>query len=149
MIIYVNDKWEIHDVGKTDNKSLRSVYVNENSPKFPFKNCSTAKICCYAVAVTNGEITGSWPYVDSRLIPEIDQMGHQIDSVMPWTRTIEASKGDTEVQFDNVPDGNGVIRIKDSEDNFISVIDIKRNGDLITVIFPELEYAADVVLTIN
>lgn len=148
MILYVDSENRIKAVDKTTDESLIPLYVDENNESFPFKGWSTAKICCYRVTVDNGVITMMTPYVDSRMIDSIDAVGHQVDSMSPWTKTITASKGDTEIQFDEVPDGIAIVLVKDYEGNVIEN-SYSRNGDMITVVFPPLEYAADVTITIN
>ena len=74
MKIYVNDKKEIKDVGTTTDESLIEYVINDESN--PFKNWSVAKICCYKAEVDeNGNVTMFTPYVDSRLIEHIEQLG--------------------------------------------------------------------------
>lgn len=76
MKIYVNDKWEIHDVyfnSKSD-PTLTEVEIIDDEMN-PFANWSSAKICCYKVTVTDGHVIMYTPYVDSRLIDHIDQLG--------------------------------------------------------------------------
>lgn len=148
MILYVDSENKIKAVDKTTDESLTSLYVDENNESFPFKGWSTARICCYRVTVENGVITMKTPYVDSKMLDSIDAVGHQVDSISPWTKTLTASKRDTEVQFDEVPDGIAIVLVKDCEGNVIEN-SYSRNGDMITVVFPPLEYAADIIITIN
>lgn len=76
MKIYVNDNWEIHDVyfNTKSDPALTEVEIIDDDSN-PFKDWSAAKICCYKVAVTDGHVTMLTPYVDSRLIEHIDQLG--------------------------------------------------------------------------
>lgn len=73
MKIYVNDKDEIKDVGTTTDESLIEYIINDEYN--PFAEWSVAKICCYKVNVENGNVTMFTPYVDSRIIEHIDQLG--------------------------------------------------------------------------
>ena len=75
MKIYVNEKNEIKDVGTTTDESLIEYVINDAYN--PFANWSVAKICCYKVAVKDGYVTMSTPYVDSRIIEHIDRLGNQ------------------------------------------------------------------------
>lgn len=80
MIIFVNDKWEIHDVNinSLSDPSLTEVEIIDDDLN-PFTNWTVAKICCYKVAVSDGHVTMCTPYVDSRLISHIDQLGRAND----------------------------------------------------------------------
>lgn len=73
MKIYVNNKNEIKDVGTTTDESLIEYVINDKIN--PFANWSVAKICCYRAEVENGIVTMFTPYVDSRIIEHIDQLG--------------------------------------------------------------------------
>lgn len=72
MILYVNNENEIKDVNTTEDKTLTPLVVNDDTT---FDGWSIAKICCHKVEVSDGYITGFAPYVDSRLIEHIDQLG--------------------------------------------------------------------------
>ena len=74
MYLYVNEKNEIKSVN-TPIFGLTGLYVDEDTPMFPFTGWSEAKICCYKVNVQNGVITMMTPYVDSRLLDHFDQVG--------------------------------------------------------------------------
>lgn len=76
MYISINENNEIKEVGVTTDPNLKSIYVDETSPMFPFRGWSDAKVCCYKVSVNErGIITMLTPYVDSRLIEHFDQIG--------------------------------------------------------------------------
>jgi len=77
MILYVNENNEIKDVNSTTNPSLIPLEVNDETN--PFKGWSVAKICCYKVEVAEGQVVMMTPYVDSRLIEHIDQLGKESD----------------------------------------------------------------------
>ena len=77
MILYVNENNEIKDVNSTSDPSLIALEVNDKTN--PFEGWSTAKICCYKVEVAEGIVTMMTPYVDSRLIEHIDQLGKESD----------------------------------------------------------------------
>jgi hypothetical protein len=148
MILYLNNKSEIHDVNSTEDLSLTPVYVDENNEKFPFKGMSNEGICCFMVTVSDGVITMKTPYKDSRLIGPIDDLGHKIDKITPYEETKTVSYGDTEIMFENVPQGNLTVLVKDSEGNY-PVHHATRKDDVVKVEFAPLEYAADVTITIQ
>lgn len=148
MILFVDEESKVKAVNTTTDASLRALYVDESNPMFPFKGWSTAKICCYIVSVSDGVVTMMTPYVDSRLLDSVDQMGHQVDNLAPWKKIIEVSRGDTSAQFDNVPSGVPVALVEDYEGNVIPNT-YTRNNDIVTVTFEALEYAADVILTVG
>ena len=77
MILYVNDKNEIKDVNTTSDPSLIALEINDETN--PFEGWSTAKICCYMVNVAEGQVVMMTPYVDSRLIEHINQLGKEND----------------------------------------------------------------------
>lgn len=79
MYISVNSKNEIKEVGVTADPNLTALYVDENSEAYPFNGWSKAKICCYKVNVSDGIVTMLVPYVDSRLIDHIDQLGKETE----------------------------------------------------------------------
>lgn len=74
MILYVNQNGEIKDVNVTSDESLIPLTIDDETS--PFKDWSVAKICCYKVTVTGGQVTMMTPYVDSRLIEHIDKLGN-------------------------------------------------------------------------
>lgn len=148
MILYLNDKSEIHDVNSTEDLSLTPVYVDENNEEFPFKGMSNEGICCYKVTVNDGVITMFTPYVDSQVVPHIDQLGKHVQTVTPYEATKTVSYGDTEIMFENVPQGNLTVLVKDSEGNY-PVHHATRKDDVVKVEFAPLEYAADVTITIQ
>lgn len=73
MIIFTNDNNEIKDVGYTTDVSLIGRVIDDDEN--PFKGWSTAKICCYKAIVDNGRVVMMTPYVDSRLLYQIDMLG--------------------------------------------------------------------------
>ena len=93
MILFVNSKNEIKDVGTTKDTSLTHIEVDDNEN--PFSDWTIAKICCYRIETaevpiypdsdeedpepigTKTVITMMTPYVDSRLIEHIDQLGRE------------------------------------------------------------------------
>lgn len=75
MTIYVNERNEIKDVGATLDSTLTPLEVTDGT----FDNWCIAKICCYKVNVVDGNVTMLTPYVDSRLIEHIEQLGSQSD----------------------------------------------------------------------
>lgn len=75
MILYVNEKNEIKDVNITSDPSLISLEVNNEGN--PFADWSVAKICCYCARVQDGVVVEMYPYVDTRIIEHIDQLGKE------------------------------------------------------------------------
>ena len=147
MILFVNGKQEIHDVGSTTDKSLSPLYVKDEGN--PFKDWSVAKICCYKVSVSDGVVTMFTPYVDSNIISHIDQLGNQVESVTPYKAVEKASIGETEVTFVGVPEGVNIITsVNDLEKNVIEH-NVSRSEDIVKVSFEPLNYAADVTISVN
>ena len=78
MYVQINKRHEIKGVGATTDPTLESVYINDEEN--PFKGWCEAKICCYKVNVKDGIVTMFTPYVDSRMIEHIDQLGKMNES---------------------------------------------------------------------
>lgn len=102
MKIYVNERNEIHEVNTCSDPSLIELEVTDGT----FDGWSEAKICCYKVSVLYGKVIMMTPYVDSRLIEHIDQLGRQTEAITPWTASKTAYIDDTECIFEGVPTGN-------------------------------------------
>lgn len=102
MKVYVNEKYEIHEVNTCSDPSLIELEVTDGT----FDEWSEAKICCYKVRVDNGNVTMMTPYVDSRLIEHIDQLGKATEAITPTTIIKTAYIDDTECIFTDVPQGN-------------------------------------------
>ncbi len=149
MIVFVDDESRIKAVNSTTDESLIPLYINDDPKSNPFIGWSRAKICCYKVAIEDGVVTMMTPWVDSRMIDSIDQMGKEIDAITPWEKTESASKGDSEVQFIDVPNGVYNIIFDSLGDETVEYI-VDLNDDIVTVVFSRpLEYAADVTLKVN
>lgn len=78
MVIYVNEQNEIKDVNSTIIEGLIPLEIDDKEN--PFAGWSVAKICCYKATVTDGRVTMMTPYVDTRIIEHIDQLGKQVDN---------------------------------------------------------------------
>lgn len=91
MKLFVNGKNEIKDVNTTTDTSLIEIDVVDDAEVNPFVGWSTAKICCYKVTVSNGMITSMTPYVDSRLIEHIDNLGKLNDKANNNLVQVEAA----------------------------------------------------------
>lgn len=141
MILYLNDKSEIHDVNSTEDLSLTPVYVDENNEEFPFKGMSNEGICCYKVTVDDGVITMFTPYVDSKVVPHIDQLGKHVQTVTPYTETKTAYIYDTMVVFTKVPSGNIAVY-------FNKPYTVERDADRVTVKFEPLEEVTTITISI-
>lgn len=148
MILYVDSENKIRAVNSTSDTTLTPLYVDETNPEFPFTGWSTAKICCYKVNVENGIVTMMTPYVDSRNFEMVDNLDRQITEAEPYTVTQSVSCGDTEVVFEDVPEGILSVSIVDSEGESI-VPFYKRDGNDVIVAFESLTYAADVTISVQ
>jgi len=111
MKIYVNERNEIHEVNTCSDPSLIELEVTDGT----FDGWSEAKICCYKATVQDGNVTMMTPYVDSRLIEHIDQLGKQTEAITPWTASKTAYIDDTEVTFTDAPQGNVSVYMTDKE----------------------------------
>ena len=140
MKIYVNDKNEIHEVNTCSDPSLIELEVTDGK----FDGWSEAKICCYKVTVQDGNVTMATPYVDSRLIEHIDQLGKQTEAITPWTASKTAYIDDTYVTFYEVPTGNVTVYIGGYSGNYT----VNRVQDRLTVEFEPLEEVTEVTISI-
>lgn len=135
MKIYCNEKGEIHST--TPDPTLTEIEVTDGT----FDGWTDAKICCYKVKVDNGNVTMMTPYVDSRLIEHIDQLGRQTEAITPWTASKTAYIDDTECVFDNVPNGN--------VSAYMTVPHtVEREGDRVIVRFEALTEVQTVTISI-
>lgn len=152
MILFVNDKQEVHavNVNNTGDKTLTPVFVDETKKQvIDIASWSIARICCYKMAVSNGIIIMITPYVDSNSIPHYDQLGRQVEDITPYKAVEKASAGETEVTFVGVPEGKTLTTVvKDLEGNFIDH-NTTKSEDIVKVFFDPLTYAADITLSIN
>ncbi len=78
MIVYVNENHDIKAVGTTTDESLIALEINDEDN--PFKDWSTAKICCYKVTVKDGIVAMFTPYRSSSTLDYIDDLGHDSDN---------------------------------------------------------------------
>ncbi len=138
MKIYLNEAGEIHDVGSnTTGEDLTEVEVTDGT----FDGWSKAKICCYKVTVSEGKVTMMTPYVDSRLIEHIDQLGRQTEAITPWTASKTAYIDDTECVFTGIPNGNMTVYCTVPHTTEI-------DGDRVAVHFEPLEEVIEVTISI-
>ena len=145
MILYVNERNEIKDVNQTTDTSLIPLEVNDTDN--PFIGWSVAKICCYKVNVKDGMVTMMTPYVDSRLLEHIDQLGKQVEAVTPYMDSQRAYIGDTSVVFENIK--NGLITIYcETDSGLVIPTKSEKSGDRLTVSFDTLEEPATVTISI-
>lgn len=72
MILFVNERNEIKDVGKTDKFGLSALVVDDKDN--PFMGWSKQKICCYKVQVIHNRIIGFTPYIDTRIMEHFDDL---------------------------------------------------------------------------
>lgn len=125
MILYVDNENKVRAVNSTDDVKLTPLYVDETAEMFPFKGFSIAKICCYKVTVVNAKITMWTPYIDSRNLEMIDNMGHQIDATSDNTKvTTETVDG---IMTDVIPE------LAEADANLTATID-----SILTDIIPSI-----------
>lgn len=73
MILYVDNRGCIKDVGSSSNSSLRRIEISEEGN--PFEGWSVDRICCYRIEEQEGRIVMMTPYTDSRNIDFYDRGG--------------------------------------------------------------------------
>ena len=108
MLIFVNERGEIHDVNTTKDPTLTPIEVTDGS----LDDMSEALICCYKVTVVDGVVTMRTPYVPSTVLESIDRLGKQTEAITPWTASKTAYIDDTECIFTDVPQGNMTVYCK-------------------------------------
>lgn len=137
MIVFTNENGEIKDVGTTTDPTLTPQEVTDGS----FDGMSVALICCYKVVIDNGNVVMRTPYIDSRLLDHIDQLGKQVQAVTPYTLTKTAYIDDTECVFTGIPNGNMTVYCTVPHTTEI-------DGDRVTVSFEPLEEVIEVTISI-
>lgn len=137
MLIFVNDRGEIHDVNTTKDPTLTPIEVTDGS----LDDMSEALICCYRVKVEDGVVTMRTPYVPSTVLESIDRLGKQTEAITPKTYTKTAYIDDTECIFAGVPNGNMTVYCKVPHT-------IERDGDRVVVKFEPLEEVTEVTISI-
>ncbi len=70
-----------------------------------------------------------------------------VSDVTPYTETKTAYIGDTDVSFDNVPDGKLSVFIKDSEGSYPD-FNVERSDNRIIVAFLPLENVTEITISI-
>lgn len=145
MILYVDNENKVRAVNTTTDTSLTPLYVDEERVSFPFKGWSVAKICCYKVSVSDGIVTMLTPYVDSRCLEFVDQMGHSIDNITPYTETKTAYYNESEKTFYGVPDGNISVLFS----NYNGDYEVSRVVDRVTVKFDTLKDKTNITIEVK
>lgn len=140
MIVYTNSAGEIKDVNTTTDPTLTAQEITDGT----FDGMSTALICCYRVTVQDGVVVSKTPYIDSRLLEHIDQLGKQTEAITPWTASKTAYIDDTSVTFYEVPTGNVTVYIGGYSGNYT----VNRVQDRLTVEFEPLTEATEVTINI-
>ena len=149
MIVFVDSEGRIKAVGKTTDNTLTPLEILDNEEANPFLTWSKAKICCYKVTVTDGRVTMYTPYVDNRIIDQIDFIGHEAEDNAPYEDIQSASFGDTQVIFEDVPQGVITVDARDLEGNNLS-FHVNRNNEIVRVFFDSpLKYAADIRILVS
>lgn len=141
MKVYVNERNEIHEVNTCSDPSLIELEVTDGA----FDGWTDAKICCYKVNVKDGNVTMMTPYVDSRLIEHIDQLGRQVEEVTPITFTAKGYIDDTYVIFEDVPEGQMTVTFE----NLITDYKVERDEKRVTIYFEPLEEVTNITLNIH
>ena len=139
MLIFVNDRGEIHDVNTTKDPKLTPIEVTDGS----LDDMSEALICCYKVTVVDGVVTMRTPYVPSTVLESIDRLGRQTEAITPWTASKTAYIDDTSVSFENVPTGNMSVYVGGVNHTLF-----ERDGDRVTVRFEPLEEVTQVTINV-
>ena len=145
MILYVDNENKVRAVNATTDDTLTPLYVDESNDTFPFKGWSTAKICCYMVNVSDGMVTMMTPYVDSRCLEFVDQMGHQIDGITPYTETKTAYYNESEKTFYGVPEGNIRVLFSNYNEDYV----VSRVADRVTVSFTKLTDTTNITIEVK
>ena len=139
MLIFVNDRGEIHDVNTTNDPKLTPIEVTDGS----LDDMSEALICCYKVTVVDGVVTMRTPYVPSTVLESIDRLGKMTEAITPWTASKTAYIDDTSVSFENVPQGNMSVYVGGVNHSLF-----ERDGDRVVVRFEPLEEVTEVTISI-
>lgn len=142
MLIFENSNLEIHDVGSSTDPTLTPIEVTDGT----FDGWSVAKICCYRAQVVDGNVVMLTPYVDSRLIEHIDQLGRQAEAATPTIIEETAYIGDTAIVFTNVP--QGVLSVCMTDGTNYPAYTVRRDGGIVEVSFDPLETVHKVTLSI-
>lgn len=74
MILYLNNRGEIHAVGSTERTDLTKVELDETAIGFPFCGWSYTRICCYRIEIENGYITMMTPYVPTHMMSALESL---------------------------------------------------------------------------
>jgi hypothetical protein len=93
MVIYVNNKNEIKDVGSTNNPNLIPLTILDEDN--PFDGWSIAKICCFKAEVENGIVTMFTPYISAIIIDQLDRLGKE-------NEVLKKENASTQAQLDYV-----------------------------------------------
>lgn len=137
MLIFVNERGEIHDVNTTKDPKLTPIEVTDGS----LDDMSEALICCYKVKVVDGVVVMRTPYVPSTVLESIDRLGKQTEAITPKQYTKTAYIEDTEVVFTDVPTGNMTVYCTVPHT-------VERDGDRVMVKFEPLEEVTEVTISI-
>lgn len=78
---------------------------------------------------------------------KVNNSAIKVDVLTPVTITKKVSIGDTEVTFNNVPNGNITVFVEDEDGNYPNYT-MERNSNIITVYFEPSEYVTTVTLSI-
>ena len=139
MKVYVDNEQKIRAVNSTDDTSLTELIINDETN--PFKDWSEAKICCYKVTVSEGYVTMMTPYVDTRVVEQLDNLAKMS---VPYKQTKTAYYGNTEVTFYDVPSGNVTVFIGGYSGSY----SVERIENRLTVRFDALTKQADVTISV-
>lgn len=96
MKIYVDEESKIKAVGSSDNPDLIEIEINDDGN--PFADWSSAKICCYQVAVSDGVVIMYTPYVASSALDYIDHVGKENDLLVDKATAADILMGLVEVE---------------------------------------------------
>lgn len=74
LVVFVNERNEIKDVGFTEDENLTPIEIDNDSP---LASWSIAKVCCHKVILHDGKYAGFTPYVDTKIIEHIERLGNK------------------------------------------------------------------------
>lgn len=86
---------------------------------------------------------------DNKFYTDADIAGarQSISNITPYEDSKTAYIGDTEIVFENVPDGKLSVFVKDSDGNYPDFT-VERAGGTVTVAFVALEFVTDISISV-
>lgn len=87
---------------------------------------------------------------NNKYYSDADMNGNRqsISNITPYTETKTAYLGDTEITFNDVPEGNLAVFVRDENGNYPDYT-VERNADMIVVYFEPLDYITTITISIQ